>query len=468
MREAKKSARIQLINYGRGIPMKRNLTFKETVAITSMLFGMFFGAGNLIFPATLGIDAGRSIWSAFFGVFVTAVGIPMLAVVALGLSRSEGVVELSGRVSIKFSLFFCTLLYLTIGPLFAIPRCASTAFSVGAVNLLPQGHEGLFLAVFSFIFFAVVLYFSLKPRGIMTWIGKWLNPVFLIFLAVLVIAALLKPITSISAVTPAAGYETAGGAFFRGFLEGYNTMDALAGLAFGIVVIDVVRSHGVTQPEDVAANTAKAGIFSCLFMGLIYLFITLICAQSAPLCAGSGNGGEVLGLIADHYFHAAGSVLLTLIVTFACLKTAIGLVTSCAKAFADMFPKGPGYNQWAMIFSLVSFGIANLGLSSIVAWCVPVLMFLYPLAITLVLLALFGRFFGNRRAVYVWTTAFTLVAALFDMVGTVSGMVPGNALLGGLTYFAGSVLPLYSMGLGWVCPAAIGFIVGLIVSRREK
>ena len=447
--------------------MKRSLTLKETVALTSMLFGMFFGAGNLIFPAMLGINAGSSIWSAYLGVFVTAVGIPMLAVVALGLSRSEGVVELSGRVSKGYSLFFCTLLYLTIGPLFAIPRCASTAFSVGAVKLLPGGHEGLFLALFSLAFFAAALYFSLKPGGIMTWIGKWLNPVFLLFLAVLVIAALLKPITGVSSVTPAAGYETGSSAFFRGFLEGYNTLDALAGLAFGIVVIDVVRSHGVTQPGDVARNTAKAGIFSCLFMGFIYLFITLISTQSAPVCASASNGGEVLGLIADHYFSAAGSVLLTAIVTFACLKTAIGLVTSCSKAFVDMFPNGPGYNQWAVIFSVVSFGIANFGLSSIVAWCVPVLMFLYPLAITLVLLALFGKCFGNRRTVYVWTTAFTLVAAVFDMVGAVSGMVPDNALLSGLTGFAGKVLPLYALGLGWVCPAAVGLIVGLIVSRKE-
>lgn len=448
--------------------MKRSLTLKETVTLTSMLFGMFFGAGNLIFPAILGINAGSNIWSAFFGVFVTAVGIPMLAVVALGLSRSEGVVELSGRVSKGYSLFFCTLLYLTIGPLFAIPRCASTAFSVGAVKLLPGGHDGLFLALFSLVFFAIVLYFSLKPGGIMTWIGKWLNPVFLLFLAVLVIAALLKPITGVSAVVPAAGYETGGGAFFRGFLEGYNTLDALAGLAFGIVVIDVVRSHGVTQPGDVARSTAKAGIFSCLFMGFIYLFITLISTQSAPVCASASNGGEVLGLIADHYFSAAGSVLLTAIVTFACLKTAIGLVTSCSKAFVDMFPKGPGYNQWAVIFSVVSFGIANFGLSSIVAWCVPVLMFLYPLAITLVLLALFGKAFGNRKGVYVWTTAFTLVAAIFDMIGAVSGMIPGNTLLSGLTGFAGKVLPLYSLGLGWVCPAAIGCILGLIVSRKEQ
>ena len=447
--------------------MKRNLTLKETVVITSMLFGMFFGAGNLIFPAKVGLDAGSNMWSAFAGVFVTAVGIPMLAVVGLGLSRSEGVVELSQRVSRKYSLFFCTLLYLTIGPLFAIPRCASTAFSVGAVNLLPQEGERLYLALFSLVFFAVVLYFSLKPGGIMTWIGKWLNPVFLVFLAVLVIAALAKPISSISSVAPAENYASSGSAFFRGFLEGYNTLDALAGLAFGIVVIDVVRKNGISQPERVAVNTAKAGIFSCLFMGLIYLFITLICAQSAPVCAGADNGGTVLGTIANHYFRSAGSVLMTLIVTFACLKTAIGLVTSCSKAFVDMFPKGPGYTVWAVVFSLVSFGIANFGLTTIVSWCVPVLMFLYPLAITLILLSLAGKFIGTNPTVYRTTTAFTLIAAVFDMIGAVSGMIPGSRVLAGLKAFTGNILPLYDLGLGWILPAAIGFLAGLLLAKKK-
>ena len=447
--------------------MKRDLTLKETVVITSMLFGMFFGAGNLIFPAKVGLDAGSNMWSAFAGVFITAVGIPMLAVVGLGLSCSEGVVELSQRVSRKYSLFFCTLLYLTIGPLFAIPRCASTAFSVGAVNLLPQEGERLYLALFSLVFFAVVLYFSLKPGGIMTWIGKWLNPVFLVFLAVLVIAALTKPISSISAVAPAESYASSGSAFFRGFLEGYNTLDALAGLAFGIVVIDVVRKNGISQPERVAVNTAKAGIFSCLFMGLIYLFITLICAQSAPVCAGAENGGTVLGTIANHYFRSAGSVLMTLIVTFACLKTAIGLVTSCSKAFVDMFPKGPGYTVWAVVFSLISFGIANFGLTTIVSWCVPVLMFLYPLAITLILLSLAGKFIGTNPTIYRTTTAFTLIAAMFDMIGAVSGMIPGNRVLAGLKAFAGNILPLYDLGLGWILPAAIGFLAGLLLAKKK-
>ena len=448
--------------------MKRNLTLKETITITSMLFGMFFGAGNLIFPAILGVQAGSNFWSAFAGVFITAVGIPMLAVVALGISRSEGVVELAGKVSRKYSVFFCTLLYLTIGPLFAIPRCASTSFTVGAVNLLPEGSETLYLAIFSLVFFAIVLLFSLKPSGIMTWIGKFLNPVFLVFLAILVIAALAKPLTSLAEVTPAESYAASGSAFFKGFLEGYNTLDALAGLAFGIVVIDVVRSHGIKEPGRIAANTAKAGIFSCLFMGLIYQFITLVSAQSAPICGDCSNGGAVLGIIANYYFHSLGAILTAAIVTFACLKTAIGLVTSCSKAFVDMFPKGPGYTAWAILFSALSFCIANFGLNSIVAWCVPVLMFLYPLAITLILLALFGKSFGHSRSVYVWTTAFTLVAAVFDMIGTVSGMVPGSTVLSTLTAFAQRFLPFFRLGLGWICPAAIGFLLGLLLRKKEQ
>lgn len=451
--------------------MKRNLTFKETVTITSMLFGMFFGAGNLIFPAMLGIEAGGNLWSAFFGVFITAVGIPMLAVVALGLSRSEGVVALANKVGKKYSVFFCTLLYLTIGPLFAIPRCASTSFSVGAAGLLGGGNGKLYLALFSFAFFVVVLFFSLKPSGIMTWIGKILNPVFLVFLFALVIAALAKPITSISQVTPAESYATGGSAFFSGFLEGYNTLDALAGLAFGIVVIQVVRSHGVQEPGRVAVNTAKAGVFSCLFMGIIYFFITLITAQSAPICESCTDGGQVLGVIAKYYFHSAGAILTAAIVTFACLKTAIGLVTSCSEAFVQMFPKGPGYAFWAGAFCLIAFGIANFGLSTIVAWCVPVLMFVYPLAITLILLALTEKWFGKDPAVYASTTAFTLVAAALDFLGTLSGMIPGSRLLAGITQFAGRFVPLYDLGMGWIVPALIGFAIGMgmhVLKTRRK
>ena len=149
------------------------------------------------------------------------------------------------------------------------------------------------------------------------------------------------------------------------------------------------------------------------------------------------------------------------IVTFACLKTAIGLVTSCSEAFVQMFPKGPGYSVWAVCFCLVSFGIANFGLSTIVAWCVPVLMFVYPLAITLILLALTEKWFDKSPIVYAFTTGFTLVAATLDFLGTLSGMLPGSRFLAAITQFAGRFIPLYSLGMGWIVPALIGFAIGM-------
>ena len=452
--------------------MKKKLTTKESILLSSMLFGMFFGAGNLIFPASLGIAAGKNLFPAYAGLFITAVGLPLMAVAALGLSRCSGVMALSSKVSHGYGLFFSTLLYLTIGPLFAIPRCASTSFSVGAGKLIPEGKETMALVIFSAVFFAVVLLFSLKPSKIMDRIGKLLNPVFLVFLGTLVIAALLRPVDSLSSVTPSAAYENGGKAFFSGFLEGYNTLDALAGLVFGIVVVRQVRALGVEDSGDVASNTAKAGIFSCLFMGLIYFAITLVSARSSSVCVGCDNGGAVLGAIADHYFGKAGTLLMTGIVTMACLKTAVGLVISCSEAFVEMFPKGPKYTVWAVLFSVVAFGIANFGLSTIVAYCVPVLMFIYPLAMTLILLALFAKRFGDSRTVYIWTTAFTLAAAVFDFTGNLSGTMQGSgftntALLDSITA-VGARLPFFGIGLGWVCPAVVGFAVGLLIDRSKR
>lgn len=452
--------------------MKKTLSTKETILVSSMLFGMFFGAGNLIFPAALGPAAGSNLIPAFIGLFITACGLPLLAVAALGITHTDGVIALSSKVSKKYSVFFSTLLYLTIGPLFAVPRCASTSFTVGAVNLIGDANPTVVLAVFSLVFFAVVLFFALRPGKIMTWIGKILTPAFLVFLLILIVVALANPVDALSSLTPADAYADGGKAFFSGFLEGYNTLDALAGLAFGIVVISVIRKQGVTEPASVAKNTAKAGIFSCVFMGIIYFALTLVAAQSSSIVAGSSNGGDVLGLIANHYFGTFGAILLTFIVTLACLKTALGLVTSCSEAFVGMFPKGPGYKGWAIIFCAVAFLIANVGLSSIVAYCVPVLMFIYPLAITLILLALFEKSFGGRREVYVWTTAFTLAAALFDFANTLSGTLQGSgvtntAALDAFASVGAKILPFYSIGLGWLCPAVIGFIIGIAVSKSK-
>lgn len=446
--------------------LKRSLTLSENITITSMLFGLFFGAGNLIFPVYMGQLAGNNVWPAVIGFLVTGAGMPLLGVAALGISRSNGLFELAGKIDKRYSLFFTCALYLTIGPFFAIPRCATVSFEVGIKPILGEGTSAtMVLAIFSLLFFLAVIWFSLKPGKILIWVGKVLNPLFLACLAIFIVAGMLNPMGNISDIQPDAAYET--GAFFKGFLEGYNTMDLLASLAFGIVVVNVIKGLGVERPEDVASCTVKAGIFSCLFMGVIYVGITILGVQSRGITATCSNGGEALYVIANHYFGTVGTVILALTVTFACLKTAVGLITSCSETFSKLFGGLP-YKTWAIIFTTLAFLIANLGLNSIIAYSIPVLMLLYPLAITLIILTLCGKLFGYDRRVYVSTTAFTLVAAIIDFIATLPAEV--GALLGADTIvgFANANLPFYNLGMGWICPAAVGLIVGLVLKAVKK
>ncbi len=449
--------------------MTKKLTFRETIFVASMLFGMFFGAGNLIFPVSMGQMAGSHIWQAAAGFLITGVGLPLLGVAALGISRESGLLGLGSRVGRGYGVFFTCALYLTIGPFFAIPRCASVSYTVGMEGILSGKGHPLFLAAFSFIFFAAVLFFALRPGQIMTWIGKVLNPLFLVFLAVLVIRALTAPMGGIGEAVPSGSY--AEGAFATGLLEGYNTMDALAGLAFGIVVIDVIRGLGVTEPGEVAKSTVRAGIFSSILMAVIYVLVSVMGTQSTGELEVSSNGGEALARIAESYFGGGGAFILAVIVTVACLKTAVGLITSCGEAFAEMFPGGPSYHVWAVIFAVGSFLVANLGLDAIIAYSLPVLMFLYPLAIVLVLLTLAGRWFGNDPTVLRWALGLTGAAALFDGLGALPASTRSLLHLDGLTAAVLGFLPLSGQGFGWVCPALLGVAVGLVlyvIRRGEK
>ena len=444
----------------------KKLKFRETVFVASMLFGMFFGAGNLIFPVSMGQMAGRHVWQAAAGFLITGVGLPLLGVAALGISRKSGLLGLGTQVGRKYGILFTCALYLTIGPFFAIPRCATVSYTVGIEGLISGEGGKLFLAVFSLAFFAVVLFFSLRPGEIMTWIGKVMNPLFLAFLAVLVIRALSSPLGKVGEIEPTGAY--AEGAFFTGLLEGYNTMDALAGLAFGIVVVDVIRRLGVKEPEEVAGSTVRAGLFSAILMAVIYLLVAVMGAQSAGGLEVSSNGGEALSQIAEYYFGRAGAFILAVIVTMACLKTAIGLITSCGEAFVQIFPKGPSYHKWAVMFCILSFLIANLGLDAIIAYSQPVLMFLYPLAVVLIILTLFGKYFANDRTVFQWGIGFTAVSALADGLRELPEGTRALLHIDAVTDLAGRILPLSDKGFGWLCPAVAGIVIGVIRYRMKR
>lgn len=444
--------------------MKQKLTSRQLTLIGSMLFGLFFGAGNLIFPLILGAKAGQNLPAALLGLLITAVGIPLLGVMSIGLSRSEGLPDLAERVSPWFRVLFTCALYLTIGPLFAIPRCAATSFTIG-VSPFVGGHSWLWQLGFSLLFFGAVLYFSLKPSKILDSVGKFLNPAFLLLLGIMLVTALIHPVQSVSSVVPSGGYIRS--AFSTGFLQGYDTLDALASLAFGIIVIRTIRTLGVTEPGAVAGCSIQAGAVSMALMALIYGLTAYVGAQSYALYAGElanpeFNGGDAFAIIARHYFGRGGSLILAITVTLCCMKTAIGLVTACSETFLELFPGRLNYTQWALAFAGTSLLISNIGLSQIIALSVPILYFLCPLSIVLILLGLFGNWFGHARIVYQCAVGGGLAAAVLELVRVIGGPCQP------LAEWIGTWLPLYRYGLGWIIPAAAGLAVGLLCRRAGK
>ena len=446
----------------------KKLTLRQKILVAGTLFGMFFGAGNLIFPVHLGQMAGQNALPAIIGFIITAVGIPILGVAAIGVTHSDGLQTLSGKVGKSYGIFFTCLLYLTIGPLFAIPRCATVSFTTGITPLLgADSPERLYLLLFSAVFFAFVLFFSLRPGKITVWIGKIINPLFLFFFAVLMLAALLAPGAAVSAVEPVEAYRS--DAFFPALIEGYGTMDAIAGLAFGIVVIDVIRRMGVDNDDAIAEDVLSSGLLTGALMALIYVVSIVVGAQSRGLFELSENGGIALTQIAGHYLGGVGLFILAFTITFACLKTSIGLVTACAETFSKMTNGKISYRSWAILFTVFSFAVSNIGLSAIIEYSIPMLMLIYPPAIALILLAFLGKFFAHDRTVYIATMIGTWAAAIFDCMKTLPAPVQAALHLDAPIAFAAAHLPLFDKNLGWLLPAVIGFAAGMAIraSRRQ-
>lgn len=441
--------------------MKEKLDVRSNLLIGSLLFGLFFGAGNLIFPVHLGQLAGENTLSATIGFLLTGVGLPIIGVVASALSRSESLYEMAKPVSKTYGIFFTCALYLTIGPLFAIPRTATVAFEVGLTAFVTEANLPIALFVFSLLFFAATLFYALRPGRILDWVGRYLTPAFVGLLSILIIATVVRPMGNPVNYPALGNYSTQ--PLFTGIIDGYNTMDALASLAFAIIIISNIEKLGVTDPKRKAIETLKSGIVCLVGMGVIYSALAYMGATSLGSVESGANGGIILASVSKHYFGLFGQVLLAAIVLVACLKTAIGLITACGQMFSEMFPNSLSYNQYAIAFTFVSFAIANFGLETIIQLSLPVLMFLYPLAIVLIILSLLNPVIKKQKTVYQWTIGLTVFAALFDFINALPKSVKEKGVLSEIIQVATYYLPGFENGFGWILPSIFGFIVGVIM-----
>lgn len=441
----------------------QKLSIQNTLLIGFTLFSMFFGAGNLIFPPFLGAQAGTMTWRAMAGFLTSAVGLPVLGVAAVAVSG--GLPRLAGRVSPGFSRCFTLLIYLSIGPCLAIPRTASTSYEMTILPLLSElqvnlgrsfGFRGFTVNTwaqfgYSALFFLIAMAVAFRPEKLTECLGKILCPALLVLIAVIFTGCLIWPMGPYQSPEPF--YSQ--GAAVRGFLEGYQTMDTIAALNFGIIIAMNIQAKGVDQEGAVVRETIKAGIAAGILMTAVYSALAHIGAPVGDSVGAGANGARILTYVAGSLFGKAGKVILGIIFFIACLNTCIGLLSCCSEYFTTLVPR-IGYRAWVVIFALISLGISSAGLDRILTFSVPVLGAIYPAAIVLILLAFLEPVLGRFRRVYPWTVALTGIVSIVYALEQAGIFLP---VVGGIISF----LPGYGAGLGWILPALAGVVLGVVL-----
>ncbi len=443
----------------RGEEPSGSLPMRQTLAVGITLFSMFFGAGNLILPPLLGVQAGTESLPALLGFFAAGVGLPVLGIVAVALAGTLR--ELAARVHPLFARVFVALVYLAIGPCLAIPRTASTAFEMLAPLLPADSSVDAARLAFSLAFFALAFLLALRPGRLTRFLGRVTGPA-LIALIVAVVGAALFSLLSGGAEAPAAPvapYD--GNAPVQGFLTGYQTMDLLASLTFGLVIAENVRGLGVADGRGVMREVCRAGVIAGALMMLVYGGLCLVGLElSAPL-AGATNGAEVITESATLHFGLLGTVLVAAIFLLACLNVCVGLISCCGTYFSGELPR-VSHRACALVFAVFSCAVSNLGLDAILSFSAALLGALYPPAIVLVVMGMLRRPYDALPSVWPWTVGVTVVVSSVESARDV--LAPDLSL-------PLDALPLADLGLGWVLPAALAAALccaATLVARRLR
>ena len=434
----------------------KKLSRRVQLLLGFTLFSMFFGAGNLIFPPGVGAQAGTLTWPAMAGMAVSAVGLPVLGVVAV--ARSGGLDALGDRVHPLFSKVFTIVAYLAIGPCLAIPRTASTSFEMAVPPFVgAEAPLALLQLIYSLVFFALALTVALRPEKLTDRLGKIMCPILLVLILVTFIGTLIDPLEGYGAPQSEL-YAAAPVA--RGFLDGYQTMDTIAALVFGIIIALNIRARGVEEDGDVVRYTVRSGWMAGVLLLAVYAMLAHIGALSGGAFPGATNGAEVLTNLIPALFGTPGSLLLAAIFIIACFNVCVGLICSCAEYFNLICPR-LSYRVWAVLFAVVSMLIANAGLDMILKVSVPALSIIYPVAIALIALSFFQRWLEGRPMVYPVTILLTGIASILYTLRDLKALpAAASDLLG--------ALPLAGQGLGWVLPALVGTALGLLLSGKPR
>ncbi|MCC3864386.1 branched-chain amino acid transport system II carrier protein [Terrisporobacter petrolearius] len=420
---------------------KRN---KDIIITGFALFAMFFGAGNLIFPPFLGLISGSSWLTGFTGFILADVGLSLLAILAI--AKCDGDVgKIFSRAGHKISLVLACSIMICIGPLLAIPRTAATTFEMGVQPIF----SGFSSIIFSIIFFGVTLLLTIRPSKVVDIIGSYLTPALLIALLTLIGVGIFNPLGSIE---PA----TIEGVFSEGIFQGYQTLDALGAVSLSAVIFTTIANKGYTKKEDKINITFKAGLIAAAGLFLVYGGLTYLGATVSTMFDSNVSQAGLIVAITENLLGFPGKVILGIIVTLACLTTAIGLTSATGQYFSKLSNNKIKYETIVTAVCLFSLVVSNFGVDTIIKFSAPILTVIYPPTIVLVVFTLLGQHIKNDN-IFKFATYTALVMGFLNILGNFGVKVPVI-----------NTLPLHPLGFNWVVPVLIASAIGFFIKSNSS
>lgn len=421
--------------------MNRKKHVTDSIVVGFALFAMFFGAGNVVFPPYIGMHAGEQWANGFLFYFIADIGLALVAMFAI--LHAGGADNITGRIGHVASKVLMCAVILCIGPMVAIPRTAATTLEMSVTPFF----SGISPVVFSIIFFVVILLLSIKQSAVIDIVGKILTPALLIGLLVLIVKGFVSPIGDIVDTGVSASEVTV-----NGIKSGYQTMDVLAAMAFGIIILSSADEKGYTDSKSAAKMIGIAAALSGVLLLIVYFGLTYLGATASTVFPTDISRANLVIGIVELLLGKAGLIIFAIVIALACITTAVALVSSAASFFAKLANDKISYGVFVVVICVSSAVISNLGLDMIIAIATPVLDIVYPPMLVLILLSWFGD--KLHKSVYVSSVAGSLIASVL-----------ATASLYGMNVPVIDSLPLASLGLGWLTPAAVFGLVAYLVSK---
>lgn len=420
-----------------------NKSTKDMIVMGFALFAMFFGAGNLLFPPFLGLITGQDWITGFTGFILADVGLSLLAILAVARCNGE-VGRVFSRAGEKFSVALGVAIMICLGPLLAIPRTAATTFEMGVQPLFSNFNS----VIFSIIFFGLTLALTIKPSKVVDIIGSYLTPALLIALIALIGIGVFNPLGTIEP-------SRISGVFSEGIYQGYQTLDALGAVSLSAILIASLSDKGYTKQDEKVKLTFKAGLIAAVGLFIVYGGLTFLGATVSTIFDSNISQAVLIVSITEMLLGYPGKIVLALIVTLACLTTAIGLTSATGQYFSRLTNNKIKYETVVIVVCVFSLVVSNFGVNTIIQFSAPILTLIYPPTIVLVVFTLFGNKINNDN-VFKFGTYTALFVSVLNVAASFGVKIPVI-----------NSLPLAGFGFNWVVPALIAALIGNFVKSKN-